>query len=207
MLRFLEKLKKRHVMADNRISDPNTWVDRYGDYLYYFALSRIHNPTVAEDLVQETFLAAIDSRKNFEGRSSEKTWLTSILKHKIIDHIRKMSREQPLEDFETAIESERAIFDEKGRWKMKPAEWTADPEKLMERKAFWEVMSICLSALPKRLAQAFRLREMDGFDCKEICQVLNITASNCWVMLYRARMSLRHCMEVNWFGISNTRDA
>lgn len=197
-------MEKEQTAAKNRMSDPEIWVDQYGDYLYHYALSRIHNPTVAEDLVQETFLAALNSRKNFEGLSSERTWITSILKHKIIDHIRKTIREQPYEDLETIRESENELFDEKGRWKMKPADWSANPEKLFDRKAFWEVINKCLSDLPTRLAQAFRLREMDGFDCKEICNVLDITASNCWVMLYRARVSIRHCMEINWFG-TNTK--
>jgi RNA polymerase sigma-70 factor (ECF subfamily) len=199
-------MEKEQTTAKKRMSDPETWVDQYGDYLYHYALSRIHNPTVAEDLVQETFLAALNSRKNFEGLSSERTWLTSILKHKTIDHIRKMVREQPQEDFETFRESENDLFDEKGRWKMKPADWNVNPEKLMDRKEFWGVINKCLSDLPTRLEQAFRLREMDGFDCKEICNVLDITASNCWVMLYRARASVRHCMEINWFGTNNKED-
>jgi RNA polymerase sigma-70 factor (ECF subfamily) len=141
------------------MSDPETWVDQFGDYLYNFALSRIQNPSVAEDVVQETFLAALRDSGNFKGLSSERTWLTSILKHKIIDHFRKVSREQPVDDMDFATDLSDDLFDEKG----------------------------------------IRLREMDGLNCDEICNVLKITPSNCWVMLYRARMSIRRCLEVKWF--------
>ena len=100
----------------NLKQNPEAWVDRYGDYLYHFALSRVHNPTVAEDLVQETFLSALRSLKDFKGRSSEKTWLAGILKHKIGDHFRKSVREQPVEDLQTDTESIDAFFDQKGNW-------------------------------------------------------------------------------------------
>jgi RNA polymerase sigma factor (sigma-70 family) len=169
---------EEHAMPENRISDPETWVDQFGDYLYNYALSRIQNPSTAEDMVQETFLAALRDQGNFKGLSSERTWLTSILKHKIIDHIRKMSREHPVDDLDSA---------------------TDFSEKLVDRKEFWEILNHCLSDLSERLALAFRLREIDGMNCDEICNVLQITPSNCWVMLYRARMSIRRCLEIKWF--------
>lgn len=193
-------MKEERPVADRQRSDPETWVDRHGDYLYRYALSRIQNPAFAEDLVQETFLAALRSHESFEHRSSERTWLTSILKHKIIDHLRRTQREQPFHDADTFPESIDDLFDKKGQWKEKPVKWTVNPLKLLEQKEFWEVLNRCLSELPERLTQAFKLREMEGLGCEEICNVLNISSSNCWVMLYRARMALRRCLEVNWFG-------
>ena len=193
-------MRGKRSVVDSQMLDPEVWVDRYGNYLYGYALSRIQNPAIAEDLVQETFLAALKNRENFEGRSSERTLLTGILKHKIIDYLRKHSRENPIDNIEQVLESTEAFFDETGRLKVKPTEWTVHPAKLFEQKEFWKVFHSCLSELPTKLAQAFVLREMDGLSSEEICKVLNISASNCWVMLYRARMHLRGCLEINWFG-------
>jgi RNA polymerase sigma-70 factor (ECF subfamily) len=182
-----------------QVDDPETWVDQHGDVLYNYALSRMKDPTIAEDLVQETLLAALKERKGFEGRSSLRTWLIAILKHKIIDYHRKRSREQPSDDQEPGVGSSDAFFDEKGNWMSRPAKWTTDPTELLEQKEFWEVFTHCLSDLPVRQAQALQLREMDGLDCAGICNVMEITSSNCWVMLYRARMNMRRCLEANWF--------
>lgn len=180
--------------------DPELWVDQYGDYLFRFVHSRVRDSRVAEDLVQETFLAALRARKTFDGRSAERTWLTGILKHKIVDYIRKQSRELPVDNIESLADLSDEFFDDKGRWKVGPVKWIADPTKLYEQKEFLEIVYRCLSKLTDRLSKAFTLREMDGLSTEEICKVLNITATNCWVLLYRARMGMRHCLEVNWFG-------
>jgi RNA polymerase sigma-70 factor (TIGR02943 family) len=192
-------MNQENSSTENTALNPETWVDHYGDYLYCFAISRVRDPSVAEDLVQETFLAALNSIKSFASRSSPKTWLTGILKHKIVDYFRRKSREPTGDDVETAMKALEALFDEKGQWKIKPAEWTADPEKLYGQKEFMDVLNRCLSELSSRLAHIFILREMDGLKTDEICKVLSITATNCWVMLYRARMYLRQCLESNWF--------
>jgi RNA polymerase sigma-70 factor (ECF subfamily) len=192
-------MNQENSSTENTALNPETWVDRYGDYLYRFAVSRVRDPAVAEDLVQETFLAALGSTKRFESRSSPKTWLTGILKHKIVDYFRRKAKEPSGDDVETAMQALEALFDEKGQWKIKPAEWTADPEKLYGQKEFMDVLNRCLSELSSRLAHIFILREMDGLKTDEICKVLSITATNCWVMLYRARMYLRRCLEINWF--------
>ncbi len=184
----------------NHISDPETWVDKYGDYLYSYALTRIHNPAQAEDLTQETFVAALNSRDTFLGRSSERTWLTGILKHKIIDLIRKQSRERLVGDIDTVTMSIDGQFDEKDHWNAAPAKWSVNPEDLVDRKEFWEAFAGCLSDLSSKLSGAFILREIDGMSAREICKVLDISATNYWVILYRARMFLRHCLEKNWFG-------
>jgi RNA polymerase sigma-70 factor (ECF subfamily) len=179
--------------------DPEAWVDQYGDYLYRYAIFRIHEPAVAEDLVQETLLAALQGKESFKGRSSEKTWLTGILKYKIIDHIRKKSREQPTDNIEMAADAMHEHFDEG------PAKWAVNPKALLEQKEFWKVFYSCLSRLSEGLAKAFALRELDGLSSQEIREVLNVSATNSYVMLYRARMRMRDCLEVNWLDQGKAR--
>lgn len=182
-----------------QIIDPAEWVDRYGDVLYRFALARVKEASVAEDLVQETFLAALGARENFEGRSAGKTWLIAILKHKIVDYIRKKVREQPTDKIEPLADAIDDDFNGMGRWQVRPGKWTANPMQLYEQKEFFDVLYHCLARLPKRMADAFMLREVDGLSTAEICKALKITATNTWVILYRARMGLRHCLEQDWF--------
>jgi RNA polymerase sigma-70 factor (TIGR02943 family) len=183
-------------------TDFETWVDDYGDYLYRFALPRIKDPSTAEDLVQETFLAALKARGKFEGRSSPRTWLTSILKHKIVDYLRKASRERPVENIEAMSDDIDTLFDHRGHWKAAPGKWAQNPVSLFEQKEFMEQLRQCLDKLPDRLRSAFVLRELDGMSTGEIREILNISESNTWVMLYRARMSLRKCLEVRWIDKS-----
>lgn len=185
--------------------DPETWVDQYGDYLYRYAISRIHDSAVAEDLVQETFLAALNAREGFKGLSSEKTWLTGILKYKIIDHVRKRSRERLTDNIENSVEAMQEHFDEKGGWKVGPAKWSVNPRDLLEQKEFWKVFYRCLSKLSARLAQVFAFRELEGLSSEEMRKILNISATNSYVMLYRARMRMRHCLEVNWLDHEKAR--
>ncbi len=184
--------------TEDRIIDPETWVDQYGDYLYTYAYRRIQDGAVAEDLVQETFLAALGARAKFQGRSSEKTWLTSILKHKLLDHYRKQYREVPHDDIELKADELDNLFDEKGHWKVGPAKWVANPLKQLEQKHFMEALGHCLKTPPKRLSEAFTLRELDGMSTKEICKVLNVSETNLWVMLHRARIYIRDCIERTW---------
>ena len=185
--------------------DPEAWLDQYGDYLYRYAIARIHEPAVAEDLVQETLLAGLQSKEGFKGRSSEKTWLTGILKYKIIDHIRKKSREQPTDTIELTADAMHEHFNNKGEWRVGPAKWTVNPKELLEQKEFWKVFYGCLSKLSERLAKAFVLRELDGLDSREIREILNVSATNSYVMLYRARMQMRDCLDVNWLGQGKAR--
>ncbi len=182
------------------LEDPSAWVDLYGDYLYRFALSRVNDPTLAEDLVQETFLAALKSRRNFERRAAAKTWLTAILKHKIVDCIRKRQRERIIDNEEALDRNLEAFFNEDGNWKIHPSKWENNPVKHYEQKEFIDVLFECLTGMPRRIAQIFMLREMEGLKTEEICQVMEISTTNCWTMLYRARTALRSCLELNWFG-------
>ena len=190
------------------VSDPETWVEAHGDCLYRFALLRLRDPKLAEEVVQETLLAALQSRDRFLGQSSERSWLIGILKHKVIDHFRRNRRESPVEDVGQFEEEMEGAFDEQGHWKRDetgPAEWAADPDTLLERKEFWTAMERCLSKLPSRMASAFSLREIDDIDSGEVCETLNISTSNLWVLLHRARMQLRKCLEVHFFGIKKTK--
>ena len=194
-------------MGDRKTYNPEEWVEQYGDYLYGFALARVQDPSTAEDIVQETFLAALHSLKNFKGRSSERTWLTGILKHKIVDYYRKKAKEQPIDDIEYHLETIDEVFYKNGQWKVKPAKWAADPQKFYEERELMKVLHNCLSELTSRLSSAFILREMIGESTEEICKVLNITATNLWVILYRARMNLRRCLEINWFAPDIVEDS
>ena len=182
------------------IENPELWVDSYGDFLYRFALSRVKDPSIAEDLVQETFLAALRARESFKGQSAGRTWLTAILKHKIVDHIRKKIREPSTDKIESLTDMSDSDFDERGEWNIRPGKWSVNPGNLYEQKEFLDVLYRCLAELPERLAEAFIKREMDGLSTAEVCKALGITATNSWVMLYRARMSLRRCLENKWLS-------
>jgi len=187
------------------LSDPERWVDEHGDYLFKFALARLRDTAKAEDAVQETFLAALKGGKSFAGRSAEKSWLTGILKNKIYDHFRKSTRETSFTDLEfyNDEDSDRFVGDGlgKGGWKhdLGPQEWAHAGESL-DNELFWKTYRDCAAKLPKNVAAVFNLREVDGIESKEICSLLDISESNLWVMLHRARMALRRCIETNWFG-------
>ena len=183
------------------------WVDAHGDCLYRYALTRVRKPEVAEDLVQETFLAAVRGYEKFGGRSSVRSWLCGILKHKIIDHYRKASRETSFTDIEFFADETSDKFVALGFWKHEegPREWNPDASEVMERGEFWETMRECLGKMPQRVAAVFAMREMDDIPSKEICATLDISESNLWVMLHRARMALRECLETNWFDGAESR--
>ncbi|MBL0714397.1 MAG: sigma-70 family RNA polymerase sigma factor [Desulfosarcina sp.] len=190
-----------NALAEARqLEDPVAWVDLYGDYLYRFAVARINDPVLAEDLVQETFLAALKSRENFKMRSAAKTWLTAILKHKIVDCIRKRQREKIVDTEEALDRNLEDFFNEAGHWEIHPRKWETNPAKHYEQKEFLDTLFECLTVMPRRIARIFMLREMEGLETEEICQVMEITATNCWTMLYRARTALRSCLESNWFS-------
>jgi RNA polymerase sigma-70 factor (ECF subfamily) len=199
------KMERRNPrIVTDQLADPATWVDKYGDYLFRYALSFVRNRDLAEDLVQETFLAALQSRDSFGQQSSEKTWLVGILKHKAIDHYRKNRRLSQLEsDGETELQD---AFVRKGAfagfWQSDrgPKSWSFDPEKGVEQQALRAILESCLERLSPRLATVFRLREIEQLETKVICSELNISESNLWVMLHRARLCLRRCIEINWLN-------
>jgi RNA polymerase sigma-70 factor (ECF subfamily) len=189
-----------------RLSDPERWVEDYGDYLFKIALVRLRDPARAEDMVQETFLAALKGGDKFAGRSAEKNWLAGILKNKICDHFRKAGRETSFTDMEFYCDEESDKFIPDGLFKdgwiheLGPLEWSSDPGSSLDSQAFWKTFHDCSNKMPKNIATVFTMREVDGMESKEICGLLNISESNLWVMLHRARMALRRCLETNWFG-------
>lgn len=149
---------------------------------------RVQSDHAAEDLVQETLLAAWRGRDGFAGKASERTWLIGILKHKLADHWRRPDRELPLDD----------IFDADENWRGAPAPWP-EPEQALERCQFWQVLVDCIAALPPLQARAFSLHELDGLSGKEICRTLQVTPGYLWVLLHRARVRLRQGLEDRWF--------
>jgi RNA polymerase sigma-70 factor (ECF subfamily) len=202
-------MEDKKLQPSSQLSDPAIWVDEYGDYLLRYALSVVRDKQIAEDLVQETFLAALQCRASFVGHSSEKTWLVGILKHKAIDHYRKSRRHSQLEENEDADLQDGFVHAGKwaGFWKtgLEPRDWKFDPGKSAEQSAFRLTLEGCLSRLPPRLATVFELRELEQRDTKEICAELNISENNLWVMLHRARLCLRRCIELNWLNKSKDR--
>ena len=175
-------------------------LERHRPYLLRFALLQLRDRVAAEDAVQDTLLAAIQGAAQFAGQSSVRTWLVGILKHKIIDSIRKTARERPIESRRESdlAESADAFFAEDGHFAEPPESWES-PERSLEERRFFEALERCLQSLPRNTASAFTLRELMGLETEEICKELGISASNCWVMLHRARMSLRACLERTWF--------
>jgi len=180
---------------DNRMNDPEKWMDLYGDMLYRFAMFRVKDAIAAEDIVQETFLAALGGYKNFKGHSTLRTWLVAILKNKSVDHIRKKAKERGSDKMEYLTNQIDANFDRLAEWPLRHGHCCETPMKLYAHKELMETLYRCLSKLPGRLAEAFTMREIDGLSTPEICEALNITSTNCWVMLHRARRRLRACIE------------
>ena len=187
--------------SENQKLDPSGWLDSHGDYLYRYALARVRNKAVAEDLLQETLLAAIGSCHSHAGRSSERTWLVGIMKHKAIDHLRRIARTA---QFQLTVNGDEDLefFESSGHWRddQAPLSWSIDAAHLLESREFWETFNHCLSQLPQQIAIAFTLREIDGLDSNEICEILNVTPNNLWVMLHRGRTKLRNLLETEWFS-------
>ena len=185
-------------------------VEQHRSYLLRYAVLQLRDTALAEDAVQETLLAAIEHRSSFAGQSSLKTWLVSILKHKIIDLIRKRSREPAFTEL-SGSGDEDGKFDElfdQNIWHSDQRHWHSDykpsnwgnPDQSLENKKFMEMFEFCAERMSAPVARVFMLREVMGLSTEEICKDLSISTSNCWVMLHRARMSLRLCLETNWFG-------
>jgi RNA polymerase sigma-70 factor (ECF subfamily) len=192
------------------LSDPELWVERYGDFLFKSAMLRLRDPAQAEDAVQETFLAALKSGRGFAGRSTERTWLVGILKNKIADYYRQASREAVFTDLDFYADEERASFvaggPRAGAWleERGPQTWP-NPGEGLDKEAFWQVFRDCSGKLPRKVAAVFNLRELDDLSSPEICRRLDISEQNLWVMLHRARMALRRCLEIHWFAKTGDR--
>jgi RNA polymerase sigma-70 factor (ECF subfamily) len=185
-----------------KVIDSDDWVEQHGDILYRYALSRVRRHEVAEDLVQETFLSALKSRDQFDGRSTFQTWLVGILRHKILDFFRRAGRESTLDTDEITEQGEISeFFDKAGHWKHPPGDWSSNPQQIFENQEFWAVFQRCLEELPGPVADTFILKELEQVSTDEICKDLQVSATNIWVRMHRARLQLRRCLELNWFSI------
>ena len=185
--------------------NPTEWLDKHGDYLYRYALVRVRDSAVAEDLLQETLLAAIGASESHEGRSSERTWLVGIMKHKVFDYFRRIARSPELQMAASEDQVELDLFEKTGIWQghwredQAPVNWPVDAVQLLESREFRETLNRCLSRLPRQMAIAFTLREIDGMSTNEICEILGVSQNNLWVILHRGRAKLRQLLEVEWF--------
>lgn len=169
--------------------------------LLRFALLQLRNESAAEDVVQDALIAVLEQPQRFEGRSSLRTYVTAIMKHKIIDALRSAGRERPFDagDGESDDDAIDALFARDGHVIAMPRDW-GDPDATLERHDFFRIMEMCLERLPPNMARMFLMREWLELDTAEICQELGCSPSNAWVMLYRARLRLRECLDLHWFG-------
>ena len=182
-------------------SDFRAQAESLRPYLLRYATLQLRDAAAAEDAVQDALLAALSAETSFAGRSNLRTWLTGILKHKIVDTIRRQIRDRPASGQEPGGDEGEfdSLFDRRGHWEEAPDAWQ-QPEGSLQQKQFLAALEACLRALPERTARVFMMREHLGLETSEICKELEITATHCWVMLHRARMALRLCLEKNWFA-------
>jgi RNA polymerase sigma-70 factor (TIGR02943 family) len=183
-------------MPEHEIN-PNKWIDLYSDYLFNYTITRVNDRDLAQDIVQDTFLAGLKSMKNFKGEASERTWLISILKRKIIDHYRKTNSNKGKAEVRITYSDDES----EGDWL---EERVADPfdktaEDTMQNSELGDAIFECLSKLPEKQAQVFRMKTIEGYETEDICKELNINASNLWVIIHRARTAMASCLEKNWF--------
>ncbi|AUC85742.1 RNA polymerase subunit sigma-70 [Polaribacter sp. ALD11] len=185
--------EKTHTLNSNK------WIDNYADYLYNYSISRVNNSDLAKDLVQETFFAGLKSAKNFQGKASERTWLVSILKRKIIDHYRKINSNKGKAEVRMNFYNDG---ENEGDWleERVPQSWDNASEKNIENEELRNQLEVCINKLPEKYAMVFRMKTVQEFETEEICKELDITSSNLWVIIHRARTQLRKCMEDNWFN-------
>lgn len=175
-------------------------VERQRQYLVRYATLQLRDAEAVQDAVQETLLAALAGEASFGGRSDLRTWLIGILKHKIVDIIRRQGRETTIAGDTDGEGSEfDALFEANGHWVEHPAAWNS-PDAALDQQQFFKVLEECLKKLPKKTAQVFMMREHLGVETAEICKELSVTPTHCWVLLYRARMALQLCLDKNWFG-------
>lgn len=184
--------EKKHIL------NPDDWVKLHADYLFNYTISRINNHDLSKDLVQETFFAGLKAKDNFQGLASERTWLISILKRKIIDHYRKINSAKGKAEVKMNFYSDG---EREGEWieERVPSNWSNDTDKNIENNELSVVLEKCINNLPEKYAMVFRMKTIQQFETEEICKELEITSSNLWVIIHRARTQLRKCMEDNWF--------
>lgn len=178
--------------------DPNTWVEEHGDYLFRYAVSRLRDADSAEEVVQETFVAGLRHAQQFAGKGTHRAWLLGILKRKIVDYVRQRSRASNLSATDDGDDPCDLLFDQTGSWRAEFRRSGGRSLDSLERQEFWEVLRKCLDGLSSRQADVFTLREMEQLTTEQICKELDISASNLWVLLHRARTHLSICMNSRW---------
>lgn len=185
--------KKKHTL------NPDKWVSSHADYLFNYTISRVNNHDMAKDLVQDTFFAALKAMDNFQGKASERTWLIAILKRKIIDYYRKINSAKGKAEVKMNFYSDG---EREGEWieERVPANWNNETDKGIENEELNSVLNLCIDKLPEKYSMVFRMKTIQQFETEEICKELDITSSNLWVIIHRARTQLRRCMEDNWFN-------
>lgn len=184
--------------SDNILIDPTSWVDDHGDYLYRYALSRLRDTNAAEEVVQETFLAGIRFLDRYNGRGAERAWLLGILKRKLVDYVRMRARFDRDGSSRDGNDPTLQLFDAQGNWN--PGAFRFElPDRAVESRELWDVVKGCLNHLPAGQADVFVLSVMENMDSDQICRELEITPSNLWVRLHRARLALARCVGARWF--------
>jgi RNA polymerase sigma-70 factor (ECF subfamily) len=185
----------------SQISPPERWFDAHAEPLFRYAMARLRRRADAEDAVQETLLAALRSSREFRGDSTERTWLIGILNHKVVDQIRAAERREGMTD----LDADAEFFAANDRWKRPPAALVIDDVDLVENEEFWQQVDRCLDGLPARQARAFSLYSIEDHEPEAACKQLGVSTTNLWVLLHRARLRLRACLEVNWFHAGDER--
>ena len=179
------------------MSDFAREVETLRPQLMRFARSQLRNDAWAEDAVSDTLLAALERPQSFSGQSQLKTWLVGILKHKVVDQLRRHTREATVLVGDDGEDLDDALFDESGHWRDMPREW-GNPEATLGQRQFFEVLEMCVDLLPPVQGRVFLMREWLELETDEICKELSITATNLWVLLHRARLRLRECLQSRW---------
>jgi len=190
------------------LTDPERWLIDHGDMLWRYAIARVRDTHVAEELIQAALVAALESHAGFRGESTERTWLMSILRHKIADHGRARQRERTLREPASAAAASLARddrYNEHGGWLNLPAAWSRSLTRSLESDDFWREFEACLGLLPAGVAEAFILREVRGIDAPIACAELRITPENLWVRMHRAREMLRKCLSGKLAGSPSKR--
>ena len=200
----MENITDSSVGRAPETTQPDDWLTAHGDYLFNFAVGQVRDPLVAEDLVQETFLAALKARDRFTGRSSDRTWLVGILRHKIYDHLRRICRERRVWSDSACSRPDQEAWDDSVLWAHEVAAECTEPSRRMELAELRQAMELALGKLPPRIAQAFQLYEVEERPNREVCNQLNISESNLWVMLHRARKQLREEL-AGWWNENHRR--
>jgi RNA polymerase sigma-70 factor (ECF subfamily) len=184
-----------------QVLEPEQWVDRYADYLFNYALIRLNDEELARDLVQDTFLSALEKTDTFRGESTERTWLNAILKYKVIDIYRKRSNRLSPENNAAGGDKEKDLFDpDLHNWKREhwPVPFSVEEPNALHHKEFMQVLQRCMKKLPPLWLSVFTMKHMDDEVAENICKDLRITSSNFWVVMHRAKVSLRACLQKNW---------